>query len=207
MSKQWLVYGGVGLAIGVSSIALGAFVLSLRRNTGTSIASPVTQLPLPGARNQSETMETYSDESGFSFQYPSSLTVTDETPGDDSYYSMVSLKDPDGAKMTMKVRDDSAASTPKTVGQPVSVRLGTLDGKQYQGNGKLTTIATDQGVLYMIESILDGGYWEKAHRGIVSTFAFTKPQAESRKTSKPSSGSSVSPSGDDVVYETEEVVE
>lgn len=207
MSKQWLVYGGVGLLIGVASIVLGTFVLSARRSASVSITSPVTQLPVPGTRNQPERVETYSDESGFSFQYPSSLTVTDETPRDDSYYSMVSLKDPVGAKMTVKVRDESAASTPKTVGQPTSVRLGTLDAKQYQGNGKLTTVATDQGVLYTIESILDGGDWEKAHRGIVSTFAFTNPLTESRKTSKSSSGSSVSPSVDDTVYETEEVVE
>lgn len=209
MSKQWLIYGGVGISISLASFAIGVLVVSAKRNMQKiSVVSPAVQPSLSNARDRGNALQTYSDASGFSFQYPSSLTLTDETPKDNSYYSTVSLKDASGAKMTVTVRDttvktvDEWFATAGSGAARVSTKLGTLDAQQYQNNGKIITFAIDQGVLYLVESLKDGGFWEQAHAGLVSSFVFSNPM----KTTSADVPASSDNSGD-TVYETEEVVQ
>lgn len=203
MSKKWLVYAGVGAAVGLVSLTIGALVASSRRKQ-TQTPSPTTQLSVPEAEKPADALLPYADEAGFSFQYPSSLVIADETPQDTSYYSLVSLKNSSGSKMTVTVRDGTAGNAIKSMGQPTSVKFGTLDGEQYRGNGKLVTVASDQGVSYIVESLLDGGFWEKAHQQLVASFTFSNPASVSKTTSGSSSGAS---SAGDTVYDAEEVVE
>lgn len=204
--KQWLLTGTVLLVC--ASVVTGVlFTAKKNQRSAGSLSTPLPELP--GSPSQ------YDDPAGFSFQYPNALTIVDETPPNDAYYSLLTLKNSgESMKMTLLVKDtpyktaaewmqkDPEAPKNATILGPVSI--GGAGGTQYSENGKLLTVAVDQGVVYRIESIKDGGFWERAHGQIVSTFMLSDPSAQTknRQSSSPSASS-----GNNTVYETEEVVQ
>lgn len=143
----------------------------------------------------------YEDESGFSFKYPKSVKVSDVTPDESVYYTVLTLSK-DGEQIEITVKDVTSKTVevwlktteaPKGVTLYGATTLGGVSAKQYSGSTKLYTIAIDQGVLYLIEGPKDAGFWEDAQNVIVSTFAFA--------------GQSPSGASDNTIYEAEEVVE
>ena len=139
---------------------------------------------------------TYTDEAGFSFKYPKIISVKDLTPDNQVYYSLLSLTD--GKKeLKITIKDIESETVPPTGAEVTgAVTLAGLSAKQYKTNSSQLTIATDQGILYQIESPLGNSLWENVHEIIVSTFTLNKSQ----DTKQPTSGSNT-------VYEEEEIVE
>ena len=209
MSKNtWIAVGAV-----IAMVVLGLVIYSLAKpkTLVTPSGNSVGPRPSPAVKMEVNSNSSYLDSSGFSFKYPDSITVSDDTPADGSYYALVTLKNPaDKMMMTVKVKDvtyktvedwlakdKEAPKNPTILGK---TSLNGINGSQFAGSGKLITTAIDQGVLYLFESLKDDGFWEKTHQQVVSTFVFTNP-AESKS---PSGGQSV---GSDAVYEAEEIVE
>ncbi|MEK7177523.1 MAG: hypothetical protein AAB705_01710, partial [Patescibacteria group bacterium] len=143
-------------------------------------------------------LKTYTNPSGFSFQYPKSLLLTEKKVTDQSIYAWVELTDPQ-KKGVIIIKLESSDLTKiddrVTAGKIKKIKLADLDGREFIDGNLITTLALDQGgVLITIttDSLLP------AYQQIVSSFIFTQPtQAVSNTT------------GDegDIVFEGEEVVE
>lgn len=214
--KQWVI--GTAVLLVFTSVVTGIlFAAKKNQRSAGSLTTPLTELPSPAPDSGGQTGATsrYADPAGFSFQYPKTLAIADETPPDDAYYSRLTLKSTgESMKMTLLVKDTPYKTTeewlrkdpeaPKNATVLGSVSIGGAGGTQYGENGKLLTVAIDQGVIYRIESIKDDGFWERAHRQIVSTFVLSDPNAQAKNAQ---GSSSSAPSGNNTVYETEEVVQ
>ncbi|VVA44406.1 conserved hypothetical protein [Candidatus Roizmanbacteria bacterium] len=155
-------------------------------NTPTIVASSTIKL------------KTYTNPSGFSFQYPKSLLLTEKKVTDQSIYAWVELTDPQ-KKGVIIIKLESSDLTKiddrVTARKIKKIKLADLDGREFIDGNLITTLALDQGgVLITIttDSLLP------TYQQIVSSFIFTQPtQAVSNTT------------GDegDIVFEGEEVVE
>lgn len=162
-------------------------------------------LPGPSQTEGSET--TYTDEVGFSFKHPESVAVSDITPDDNIHYTLLEMNR-DGKKMTVTARDTKhktidgllakGEDVPSDATLIGGLSLSGIPAKQYTKDGKLWTVAIDKGVLYLVESIKDKDFWDKAHDLLVSSFSFEKPQDGT------TGGTS---SNNNAVYESEEVIE
>lgn len=194
MSKSLILVGIIiAILIGVAS---GYLLLGSR--LGTSGPS------LPSISNLKEEVKgdlTYTDESGFSFSYPKGINVSDTTPDGDIYYTVLTLSK-DKSQMTITAKDTKASTVDEWIksdnlykGATLSgaTSLGGISAKQYSLGGKLITAAVDKAVVYLIEGPKDGGFWEDAQGVVASSFAFA--------------GTKTSSSGDNAIYEEEEVVQ
>jgi hypothetical protein len=184
-----LVVGGLG----------GYFVFSLRnKNNSSNFSSLVSQL----TESEEVTAEaTYADESGFSFGYPKGVIVSDVTPDEDIYYSVLALSK-GGNQITLTAKDtkvktidewieDGLGENPSLYG---ATTLGDLSARQYTLDSKLYTVAVGQEVVYLIEGPKDDGFWENTQNLVVSTFKFGFDSSDS--------GGSI-----ETIYEEEEIVE
>lgn len=180
------------------SLVLLVFAGSLyliKNKNRESLLSPLTQSQSEESAAQVAPDLIYTDEAGFSFKYPKSLAVKDLTPEDQVYYSLLSLTD--GKKELKITIKDSESETISPSGAQLSgaATLGGLSAKQYRTSSSQLTIATDQGILYQIESPLENP-WEEVHEIVVSTFTLGKSQSTQQKSS-----------GSNTIYEEEETVE
>lgn len=149
--------------------------------------------------------KTHQDESGFSFSYPGDIILKDETPADSDYYSFLTLSR-SGEKAIISAADTKHKKVSSLLGTDIpsgaqligAITLGGISASQYVADDKTWTVAIDQGVLYVIQTPKNPT-WDPIHEKMVSTFTFGLAK------SKPSSSSQGS--SDDVIYETEEVVE
>lgn len=202
MSKTKLVILSAGVLVAGVLTAFG--VTFLKSQKELPVGLPQFQKSPAGPTLEPE--ETYRDEAGFSFGYPKDIKVSDITPDEAAYYSKLSLKK-EGKKLIISAKDTKYKNpeewltkdkdAPEDTSLIGAISLGGISAKQYASDGKLWTVATDQGVLYLIEGPKDGGFWESLHDLLVSTFSFSKPEKATGATG----------SGDGAIYEEEEVVE
>lgn len=169
---------------------------------------PLVSLPQiqksPASPTVVEAEETYRDEAGFSFGHPKNIKVSDITPDEAAYYSKLSLKK-EGKELIISAKDTKYKNpedwlnkdAPEDASLVGAVSLGGVSAKQYASDGKLWTVAADQGVLYLIEGPKDNGFWEGLHELLVSTFSFSKPEQATGGASSDNSA----------IYEEEEVIE
>ncbi len=158
-------------------------------NAPTTDASPQTQLKL----------KTYTSPSGFSFQYPKSLLLTEKKITDQSIYAWVELTDPQKrGVVSVKLESSNLAKIDDWAGaaKMKKVKLADLEGRELTSKNQTTTLALDQGgVLITIttDSLLE------AYQQIISSFIFTQPDQTTTNISGDGEG--------DVFYEGEEVIE
>jgi uncharacterized protein YpmB len=184
-----LIIGGLG----------GYFIFSLKNNnSSSSLSSLVSQITEP---EEVKADFIYADESGFSFGYPKGIKVSDVTPDEDIYYSVLALAK-GGEQITITVEDtdvktidawikDGLGENPSLYG---ATTLGDLSARQYTLDSKLYTVAVGQEVVYLIEGPKDDGFWENTQNLVVSTFEFGFDST--------GSGSSI-----ETIYEEEEIIE
>lgn len=196
MSK-YLLIGIIAVTI-VVGLASGYYFFNWKSNGGPAAIIPSSLIKKEVVTGDSN----YEDESGFSFDYPKGVKVSDITPESDDYYSKLSLTKGNG-KLLITVKDISA-KTPdvwlKEEGYEGATltgatSLGGISAKQYYSGDNFITIAIDQGIAYSIVGLKDGGYWEDVQGVLVSSFVFAG--------NKPAT----SGGGDNTIYENEEVVE
>lgn len=190
MSKTAWIATVTSLAI----LVLAGSLFLIKNKNKQALLSPLTQNQTGESATQTAPDLTYTDQSGFSFKYPKSLSLKDLTPADEAYYSVLSLTD--GKKeLKITIKDiGTEIISPSNATLTGAVTLGGLSAKQYKTSSSELTIATDQGVLYQVESPVDP-LWENIHDIIVSSFTL----GQSQDTKQPGSSSNT-------VYE-EEIVE
>ena len=200
MSKNSRITVAVAFAL---SVGVTFTIIKLKAPASKSLGSPLTSLPTP-AVSAPAADKLYQDESGFSFKYPSDLTVSDDTPDDDIYYSRLKLKKADGTMLELSIKDISydsidswSAKELKSSTPAGSLDFGKISAKQFRLTGRLVTAAVAGKILYQLQSP-DNDYWQKIHRQIVASFVEGVVPAESAAGQSPAS---------DTIYEAEEVVE
>lgn len=207
MSKKIIIVIVILLAI---SVLGGIFVAStLTRNN-----QPQVQRRVPSAQTQTKTSpaasdQKYEDSSGFSFSYPASLKIYEESSNLTSeYYAYLTLEYNatygyfTAADTGYKSVDEYVFKDSKIKGASL-VGASNIDGvsaKQYEKGGELFTIAYDLGVLYILKTPKDKVFWDSAHEQMIDSFAFLSSNA----TPAPVAGN---PTGGQVIYEPEVVVQ
>ena len=163
-------------------------------------ASVTNNAPPTDSSSSSVQLKTYTNPSGFSFQYPKSLLLTEKTVTDQSIYAWVELTDPQ-KKGVVSVKLESSDLTKIDdwvgVGKMKKVKLADLEGRVFMGENKIVTVALDQGgVLITIttDSLLP------AYQKIISSFIFVEQPAQT--TTGTSGGGE-----EDIVFEGEEIIE
>jgi hypothetical protein len=196
----------------VTIIIAGGFLLTL-------IIIFLTQKPKtpisPVSKNQllptkivplSAQLKTYTNPSGFSFQYPKSLLLTEKKINDQSIYAWVELTDPQKkGSVSIKLEgsdlakiDDWFTVTRKNSikGEIKKVKLADLEGREFTAGNKTTTLALDQGGV-LISIITD--LTLPIHQQIISSFVFIQPTQTTTNASGDGSG--------DIIFEGEEVIQ
>jgi len=209
--KQKIILGALAIIILIAII----FFLFFQKKTASPIVSnnlnsDETVVPSPAAGFKS-----YTDPAGFKFNYPEDLNVTAKKITDDSVYTDLEIKPKDGTgEATIKAVDSNLAQiddyfkdkkTSSFFGKITKLKLADIDGRQYQINSQIITVALDQGVLFTITTDLPTekkAYWQKVNNTLISSFAFVAPQNNTSTDTGSSSGGE-----DDVIFEGEEVVE
>jgi len=178
--------------------------------------------PLPDTQQEQTTngdqtvpsdLKTYSDPSGFKFNYPVDLTVNSKKETDQSIYSSLEItSSKKQGDISIKIIETSITKIDDWFKQKKiktsdlkTVKLADLEAKQAQINGELITAAIDQGALIVITANyqMDKDFWLKANEKVIGSFAFVNPaSSQTSDTSDSSSGG-----GDDVIFEGEEIVE
>jgi hypothetical protein len=197
MSKLYVVIIILGLAL----LAIGGILFfgynkksQIAENTNT-INSLSESSPVPGINLDSN----YKDDSGLTFKYPGDATVTDITPNDNSYYTLLDIKRGEKSiRITIKDGDFKVPADASLVG---AASLGKFSAKQYSyksgGDEVLATVAVNQGIVYLVEGPKDNGSGEDLQNAIVGSVNFGTQDAATNS----GSGSS------ETVDEGEEVIE
>lgn len=162
-----------------------------------SLNSPAQQaVSVPGA--PSETTKTYSDSSGFSFNYPDNLSLTPNKLTDATYAEVqLSAKGVEG-NLILKITDSKFVSVDEWAksikdAQKASkeAKLGSLKALEIKTAKGLKLAAIDQGVLFSID-VSQNDFWMKVYSKVIADFSFAPPAQDSTS---------------DVLFEGEEVVE
>ena len=210
MDKQKVILASIVIGGLVFGLGIAAYILYApsEQTTGVSdlYAKYLNRAAQPTIAETVRSEKVYRDESGFSFNHPDSITVSDNTPDDASYYTSLLLKRGTDA-MTVYMKDTGYTTTDgwyasegagrKLVG---AASLGGIAAQQYTDNSMLMTVAVDQGVLYVLESTRDTQYWDKVHDMFIDSFKFDAVQVEKEVPQ-------VTPDSGGVIYEPEETVE
>lgn len=199
-------------------IIVTSFVVLFGSFTGYMIFVKDKEISSPIVGRQREDSETeipteiYKDESGFSFKYPKGAKVSDVTPDEEVYYSVLEITHTEKTgKITISIKNTSSQDTDEWLAEDKQMKmaeivgatsLGNLSAKQASlrrgGLKIISTIAIDQNILYLIEGPKDDGYWEEVQNLIASSFVIGR---------RPVSGSSSGSGESNVIYEEEEVIE
>lgn len=157
----------------------------------------------------SESLNEYTDGSGFSFNYPDNVEVRRNENSDEAVYAYLTLVFPqvDGG-VTLTVADTKLLSIDEWVKQNAKgesktqdIKLSDISGREIITDEGLLTGVLDQGILFTIE--VDFGdkkdFWQSVYETFTKTFAFSAPEKESDVSGLGAES--------DVVFEDEEVIE
>lgn len=150
----------------------------------------------------SETLKTYSDPSGFSFNYPDNLSLTTNELTDATYAEVqLSAKGVEGS-LNLKITDSKfktleewTKSIKDIEGTPKEAKLGSLSALEVKTPQGIRLASIDQGVLFSIDvSNSQNNFWNKVYSKLLADFSFAPP-------------ASADSSSDDISFEGEEIVE
>lgn len=155
----------------------------------------------------SETFIEYTDPAGFSFSYPDNLSIEKNEVMDANTYADLQLfsKDVSGS-LALRITDTKFKTLNDWVKEvsvsatPIEKQLGNLKGIEVRTGDRILLGAIDQGVLFNIEvPLLEEDFWIKVYDKILADFSFVIPE---RSATAATTGSS-----EEVIFESEEVVE
>lgn len=195
-------------------IALSIFVLINVSRSPQKPQSPVSEKAATQKTASDESkFKVYADPSGFTFQYPEGIIVTDKNSPTSQLYSSLEITEKAGTeKIAIKVEDSDfvtiddwfkGRNITSVFGEIKKIKLADLDARQFEANNALNTIALDQGVLLTItNNAKKGSALSKAYDKIISSFKLVQPSPSVQNSSSNSSDYS-----SDVIDEGEEVIE
>lgn len=156
----------------------------------------------------SETFIEYTDPSGFTFNYPDNLSIEKSEEMDSSTYADLQLfsKDVSGS-LALRINDtklksvDDWAKETAPQGAPIEKKLGTLKALEVKTGDRMMLGAIDQGVLFSIEvPLIEQDFWMQVYNKLLTDFTFAVPETTS-------TAGGVSYDSEEVIFESEEVVE
>lgn len=205
MNKERYVLSGIVVSGLIVSMGVSLYVFNNPREATRSSASETSPLTTTQTLDVAGDL-VFEDAAGFQFRYPSAVKVTDNTPENTEFYSVLNLKK-GPEEMKIEIKDSGFASVDAWKEQNGAndilvgaISLSGISAKQYETVTSFRTIAVDQGVLYFFESPLTD-YWKKVQDVVISTFSFQR-----QSSTVPASVKSNS-SGGGVIYEEEEVIQ
>lgn len=196
--KTFILFAGILVILG-----LGTKILFFS-NKGSE-ASPSTTQILKQKPEVSNTLKSYSDPSGFSFNYPDNLSILPNDLKDANSYADLQLvsKDIEGS-LHLKITDSKLKTLDEWVEKtgsknaPKEVMLGNLKAVELEVGDKIELAALDLGILFNIQ-VDKSSYFQKVYEKVLADFTFIQPTQAS--TSEGIRGE------DDISFEGEEVVE
>jgi hypothetical protein len=125
----------------------------------------------------------YQDTAGFSFEYPGELAVQEIELDDNTVYSSLEIRSPEGGKVSLRITDtklkdqDEWQTKFEEKNVVISIKdafLADLEARTviYGAPKEMRTVAIENGVIYEIFSLADGGYFERIQEEIVNSFEF-----------------------------------
>lgn len=167
----------------------------------------------PKEINPSDTFIDYSDPSGFNFSYPDNLSLTNnmsgETPDPDAYADLQLFSKDKSGSLSLRITDTKLATISawlkenniSDTNQPTEKKLGDLNAFEVKTTDHLILASIDQGILFTLEMpLLEQPFWNQVYNKVLADFTFIKPDTTSSQFN-------TQISGDEVVFEGEEVVE
>lgn len=161
----------------------------------------------------SETSIEYTDPTGFSFLYPDNLSVTNnltsENPDPDAYADLQIFSKDKSGSLSLRITDTKLASISGWLKEnnisesntPIEKKLGNLNALEVKTSDRLLLGALDQGILFTIElPLIEQPFWNEVYNKVLADFSFISPEIAN-------AGNTTQSSGDEVVFEGEEVVE
>lgn len=205
MSKK-IVIIVAALAIVIFGGATGYIFLAREKITTNPLSNAISETKKEGIAEK----EIYKDTSGFSFEYPKNSSVSDVTPEDEEYYSVLEIEDENNpGKLTLTIKDTQSSDINEWLNGDSEMRLTEISGattlasipaKQLNlnrsGEKVLLTAAIENNILYLLKGPRDEGFWEEVQNLISDSFIVGERPAEYSL-----------PSDENVIYEEEEVVE
>jgi len=195
-------------------IATAGLYLLTKPKDLTPLKSAGTQIPKE--IKPSETSIDYTDPSGFSFSYPDNLSISNTASADSddkkdpNAYADLQLfsKDKNGS-LNIKIADTKLKNLdawlkeeqiPEAV-KPEEKQLGNLKAYEVKTSDRLMLAAIDQGVLFTVDMPrVEEDFWNPVYNKVLANFSFAAPEPATTQTT-------AAASGDEVVFEGEEVVE
>lgn len=210
MKVVWIVVGGILMG----AIVGGAFFLMQQKPVETPVETTPVENEIPTPTSVPE-MVKHQNDAGFSFEYPSDVTIT-ENELDAASYADLELTSPEHpGTITIKIVDtklkDLVAWKKQNSAAADSMKseeatLGDLDAVESTLNsGTTTLVAIGQGVIYTITVTPEDNfeYWQEVYEGIVSSWTFELPETPTSAPAKSSGGGAPASGGD--IYEEETI--
>ena len=148
----------------------------------------------------SETTKTYSDPSGFSFNYPDNLSLKNNEITDNFTYADIKLTATGvEGNLNIKIEDskyktlDAYFKANNITDSPKEIKLGSLKAQQVKMADKVMLASYDQGILFTID-FLQNEFWNKVYPKVLENFSFVSPAKDTTVQSD------VSFEGEEVVY-------
>lgn len=176
-----LISGLVLLAL----IGIFYFYVSQKNFQINNIKVEKTSLPL----KKMPSTKSYSDESGFTFNYPQDLHVAKVNTPDNAVYSNLKITSSVPGEINIKVSDTKYSNlktwekeTPGFFGKGKDVKLGSMEARKYETKDKVSIIAIDGGIIFSVEvnPQKDKEFWSSAYSTIISSFSFYSPQSSTQ---------------------------
>lgn len=190
------------IAVGIAVIIVAGAFLIVRKDDSSSVPQP--QIKTAEEKVPSKTTKTYTEEAGFSFNYPDDLTVAKKESTNSAVYSSLEIISKEVAgSMTFLIEDTKFKSVDELIKKNIATKeamLGSLKAIETTYGNKTTLLAVDQGILFRadLDRATNKSYWDSIYQTFLSGFSFANTQSSS--VSEDSYG------GEEVVLE-EDVIE
>lgn len=201
------------LVVVVLLAGTGLYIFTQPKNL-TPLTEPTSQTPKD--TKPSETSITYSDPSGFSFDYPDNLSISNLNSGEsadpDSYANLQLFSKDVSGSLNLKISDTKLKTLNEWIksnnisdsNKPIEKKLGELSALEVKTNDRIMLAALDKGILFTVEvPKIEENFWNPVYDKITSGFTFAQPEVAVASTN---SNASVT-SGEEVQFEGEEVIE
>lgn len=196
----------IGAAIFI--IAVGVFLLTRNSSSPSSMVQP--QIKIATEKIPSQTTKSYTDDTGFSFDYPDDLVVVKKESTSSASYSNIELTSKAVSGAIRFAVEDTKEKTisnwfTKNIASGAAtkdIKLGKLDAKEFTDKN-ITTAVIDQGILFRLDVMpeQEAKYWQNAYKAILSSFSFTNPQSANSS----SSSNDVSGGEEDIITEEDTI--
>lgn len=143
----------------------------------------------------STNIKTYSDPSGFKFDYPEDLVLDEKKDLDNKTYADLNFTSPTATGSLHLVITDTLDKDVNTYlkknpessaeGELKDEKLAEMKASEISSSKKLSLLAIDQNIFYKmnIDFADQQAYWQEAYNKIKSTFTFYTPESSSASTS------------------------